>query len=118
MPQINTPLLNLAERALDVATARHSAIANNMANADTPGYHTRDVNFGEQLQQMMEKGESFAGATVASRTVPGLIERPDGNNVNVDRESLLLAQNQLQFDTAVALARSEFKRIQMAIEAQ
>ena len=49
------------------------------------------------------------------REVPGLIDRPDGNNVNIDREGLLMAQNQLQFQTEVALLRSEFSRLQMAI---
>jgi flagellar basal-body rod protein FlgB len=47
--------------------------------------------------------------------VPGLIERPDGNNVSIDRESLLMAQNQLQFQTEVSLLRSEFNRLQLAI---
>jgi len=43
------------------------------------------------------------------------MERPDGNNVSVERESLLLAQTQLQFRTGVELLRSEFRRLQMAI---
>ena len=45
-----------------------------------------------------------------------LIERPDGNNVSVDRESLLLGETQLQFKTAVELMRSEFKTLRTAIE--
>ena len=45
-----------------------------------------------------------------------MLERPDGNNVNLDREGLLLAQTQLQFTTGVALLRSELKRISMAIQ--
>ena len=49
------------------------------------------------------------------REVPGLIDRPDGNNVNIDRESLLMAHNQLQFQTEVAVLRSEFNRLQLAI---
>ncbi len=118
MPQLNTPLLNLAEKALDVASARHSAIANNMANVDTPGYHVRDVSFESELQRMLDAPEGAPGTAVVSRTVPGLVERPDGNNVNIDRESLLLAQTQLQFETAVQVVRSEFKRIQMAIQEQ
>ena len=49
------------------------------------------------------------------REVPGLIERPDGNNVSIDRESLLMAQNQLQFQTEAQLLHSEFNRLQLAI---
>ncbi len=117
MPQINTPLLHLAERALDVATARHTAIANNMANVDTPGYHTRDLDFGSELRRVLQDGDEALGMPVLARRVSGLIERPDGNNVNLDREGLSLAQNQLQFDVAVQVVRAEFKRMQMAIEA-
>ena len=116
MRQLSSPLLNLAERALDVAAARHTAIANNMANVDTPGYHVRDVDFGAELARRMNESEDATGTAVTSRTVPGLIERPDGNNVNVDRESLLLAQNQLQFDAAIQVVRAEFKRMQMAVQ--
>lgn len=118
MLELNTPLLHLSERALDVATARQAVIANNMANIDTPGYRTRDVDFGSELQRALNDSASSVNNTIASRTVPGLIERPDGNNVNMERESLLSAQTQLQFDTAVQVIRSEFKRFQMAIQEQ
>ncbi len=43
------------------------------------------------------------------------MERPDGNNVNVDRESLLLAENQLHFQVAVQFLRAEFRRLSQAI---
>jgi flagellar basal-body rod protein FlgB len=118
MPPLNTPLLNVAERALDVAAARQTTIAGNMANIDTPGYHTRDVDFSVELERLLRDPENGVPVHSASRAVPGLIERPDGNNVNMERESLLSAQTQLQFDTAIQLVRSEFKRMQMAIEAQ
>jgi flagellar basal-body rod protein FlgB len=48
--------------------------------------------------------------------VQGLMERPDGNNVNLDREGLLLAQTQLQFRMGIDLIKDEFHRIQTAIE--
>ena len=118
MPQLTTPLLHIAERALDVATARQAAIANNLANVDTPGYQTRDVNFESELQRQLATPEGTPANLVVSRAVPGLLQRPDGNNVNVDREGLLLAQTQLQFATAVQVIRSEFKRIRMAIQEQ
>jgi flagellar basal-body rod protein FlgB len=112
MPELITPLLNVAERALDVAAARQKTLAQNMANIDTPGYRARDVDFERELQKML------ASAAPVSRVVPGLLERPDGNTVNIDRESLLLAQTQLKFDTAIQVARAEFKRLQMAIQEQ
>lgn len=115
MPELVTGLLNVAERALDVAAARQKVISQNMANVDTPGYHARDVDFGQELRKLLTSGDSLKGNPV-SRVVPGLIERPDGNTVNIDRESLLLAQTQLKFETSVQVARAEFKRLQMAIQ--
>ena len=49
------------------------------------------------------------------REVPGLIARPDGNNVSVDRESLLLSEVQLQFGIAEQLIKSQFKNLRLAI---
>lgn len=117
MPELITPLLNVAERALDVATARQKVIAQNMANVDTPGYRARDVDFSQELRRLLTSGDS-AHLGPASRVVPGLLERPDGNTVNVDRESLLLAQTQLTFAASIQIARAEFKRLQMAIQEQ
>jgi flagellar basal-body rod protein FlgB len=50
-----------------------------------------------------------------ARVVQGLLERPDGNNVSLDRETLLLARTQLGFNTAVQLLRAEFRRLSQAI---
>ena len=47
--------------------------------------------------------------------MPNLLERPDGNNVSVERESLLMAQNQLHFQVAVAFLKAEFHRLSLAI---
>ena len=52
----------------------------------------------------------------ASREVEGLPERPDGNNVNIDRESLLLSQTQLQYQMGVQLIKAEFHKLLTAIK--
>jgi flagellar basal-body rod protein FlgB len=51
-----------------------------------------------------------------SLEVEGLPERPDGNNVNVDRESLLLSQTQLQYQMGVQLIKAEFHKLLTAIK--
>ena len=112
MNLIDTPLLNTLSRALDLTAQRQSLVSQNIANIDTPGYHTRDLDFRQELQRALA-GEDAAEPMV--REVPGLIARPDGNNVSIDRESLLMAQNQLQFQVDVQLLRAEFNRLQLAI---
>jgi len=58
-----------------------------------------------------------ASRPVRLKAVDGLIARPDGNNVSLDREGLNLAEAQLKFKTGVALLRQEYQRILDAIHA-
>ena len=103
----------LLERYLDLASERHQLIVNNMANIDTPGYRTRDMDFRRELQRAMVEGVPPAAPVL--RQVSGLAERPDGNNVSLDRESLLLSEAQIQFRIGVQLIRREFSRLLTAI---
>ena len=129
MSLIDTPLMRSLERVLDLSAYRHQVISTNLANVDTPGYRTRDVReFSGEIEQAMAAddspvagdsgaGPSFTGPsfTPVSHEIPGLLERPDGNNVSVERETLLLAQNQLRFQVAVQFLKAEFHRLSSAI---
>ena len=116
MSLLDTPLIPTLSRALDLTAQRQMLVSQNVANIDTPGYHTRDLDFRQELQRATTTGDDQdTPAVPLVRDVPGLIERPDGNNVSIDRESLLMAQNQLQYQTEVQLLHSEFNRLQLAI---
>jgi flagellar basal-body rod protein FlgB len=116
---LNTPQVEAAARFLDVLAFRNQLIASNMANIDTPGYRTLDINFNQELQRARNEQDASglrdASFSPVARQVRGLMERPDGNNVSLDRESLLLADVQLRYNTAVQLLRAEFHRISSAI---
>jgi len=107
------PMLQLLEGFLGVTSARHQLIVSNMANIDTPGYHTQDIDFRSELHRAMDNGQ--AQLAPVSHSVPGLIRRPDGNDVNLDRESLLLAETQMQYQIGVQIMKSEFHRLLTAI---
>jgi flagellar basal-body rod protein FlgB len=102
------------ERFLQITSNREQTIAANMANVDTPGYRTKDVNF-KQAMMTASNGADGAEFTPVVSKVNGLLERPDGNNVNLDRESLLLAQSQLQYSMGVQLVKSSFHQLLSAI---
>jgi len=114
MPTIDTPMMMQLGRFLDLNAARHTLIVSNMANIDTPGYRTRDINFQAELARATGAMQ-LADFSPAVQRVQGLLERPDGNNVSLEREGLLLAQTQLRFRTGIELLRSEFRRISLAI---
>jgi flagellar basal-body rod protein FlgB len=119
MSMIDTPLMRGLERVLDVSALRHQIIAANLANIDTPGYRTRDLRpFAGEIERAMAGKESSLSEqsfTPVAHEIRGLLERPDGNNVSVERESLLLAQNQLRFQVAVQFMKAEFHRMSLAI---
>ncbi|HTA79237.1 MAG TPA: flagellar basal body rod protein FlgB [Terracidiphilus sp.] len=108
-------MMQLLEGYLKVATDRQQIVASNIANIDTPGFHTRDVNFQSAMQQAMNE-TSNPQAGPAAVEVEGLPERPDGNNVNIDRESMLLGQTQLQYQLGVELIKSQFHDLLSAIK--
>jgi len=110
---MSVQFLQLLEKYLDLASTRHTLVSTNIANIDTPGYRTRDVDFrGELAHFMNDTGTSF---DAVARPVSGLLERPDGNNVSMDREALALSESQVQFQIGVQLIRREFNRLLNAI---
>ena len=113
MNWMETSMLQRVERFLDLASLRQSLISSNIANVDTPGYRTRDIDFEKEMQKAAAAPN--AAPHPAVREISGLVERPDHNNVSIDRETMLLAQTQLQFQTGVALLKQEFKRLVTAI---
>ena len=119
---IDTAMTDALGHFLDVDTARYKLVATNLANVDTPGYHTRDLDFKTELQRAAasdfsgDKGRlQLASSEPVAREVRGLMERPDGNNVSVERESLLLAEAQMKFNLGVQLLKDQFHIISVAI---
>ena len=116
--QIETRLSDQLSRYLDLATSEAKLTAANMANVDTPGYRTVGMDFeGEMRKALSEVDVPAASQPVRISAVDGLIARPDGNNVSIDREGLDLAEAQLRFRTGVALLRVEYQRVMDAIHA-
>ena len=114
MGMVDNAAVERLGRFLDLTAYRASLIAGNMANVDTPGFRTRDIDFRAELRRASGDLEFFP-VTPVGREVQGLNERPDGNNVSLERESLLLAETQLKFRAAVQLLRAEFRRLSTAI---
>jgi flagellar basal-body rod protein FlgB len=112
---MNDSMLDLLQGYMQVATERQQTIAANMANVDTPGYHAHDINFQQAMQNVMDQNGTMH-LEPAVEEVEGLPERPDGNNVNVDRESMLMSETQLQYQIGVQLVKSEFHTLYSAIK--
>jgi len=116
--QVETRLSDQIGRYLDLATSQAKLAEANMANIDTPGYKALGMDFEAEMRGAMEGVDQEVGAKpVRVKATDGLISRPDGNDVSLDRESLNLAEAQLRFKTGVALLRVENQRVMDAIHA-
>lgn len=102
------------ERFLDETNNQAQVVTSNIANVDTPGYKTKDLRFQDLLISADEDSGAAQLSPVVSR-VPGLLQRPDGNNVDLDRESLLLARAQLQYQLGTQLVKARFHQLLSAI---
>ena len=116
--QIETRTSDQIARFLDLASDEAKLTAANMANLDTPGYKALGMDFEAEMRAAMADVEAGRGATpVHVGLEEGLIARPDGNNVSMDRESLNLAEAQLKFKTGVAVLRQQYQMVMDAIHA-
>ncbi len=101
---------NQTEHYMDLLSARQKLVASNIANIDTPGYKTKDIDF--QFEYMsLAKGSSPNVSEVA-----GLVVKNDGNNVSLDREARLLSENALRFNLAANLIHSQLQLVRTAIQ--
>jgi len=110
------PTAQLLTMALDVSTLRQQALAQNIANASTPGYVPYDVHFDGQLDQLRAKlraGERLSAADIP-RTTPQLVSAMSENGVPakiaLDMEAAKLAENALHYQ-AVAKAYSQMSNL-------
>ena len=121
-PIFNSSSMQLAQRFLDAAALRQNAIASNLANLETPGYHRIDVssNFEAQLKASFDSGQLDTAAN--SVISPSLEQdplarsiRPDGNNVDVDKELLALDKNTTNYNYLSDVVTHNIKQLKLAI---
>ena len=122
--------IDVLERSLDITTAKHSVIASNVANVDTPGYKAKKLDFKKALMEAVSLGgegmkrsqdKHFSGQSM--QTSPyAMVEnqlnnalRNDGNNVNIDKEMVELSQNSMMYNMVADLATRQFDKLRYAI---
>ncbi|VVE35146.1 flagellar basal-body rod protein FlgB [Pandoraea cepalis] len=137
--------LRFSQQALAMRAYRQEVISSNIANADTPGYKARDVDFNNALSQAVERGAQQQLATessvslsrtssrhIAGRGVsmappmgsPELLYRVpyqqsiDGNTVELDAERVNFADNAVHYQTGLTVLSSQIKTMLAAITSQ
>ena len=100
------PQADNLQRAMGRTTLRHSLLAENLANLNTPDYKRRDVDFGIALDQEMDR---------ASITTESGNRRLDGNSVDLEQEIMGLAETQLRYETLAEMTSRYFSGLKNVI---
>ncbi|SEJ56353.1 flagellar basal body rod protein FlgB [Demequina mangrovi] len=98
--------------ALDALSLRQRTIADNIANIQTPGYTARKVVFEDALAAAVADGNGTVEATMARSLEP---TREDGNNVNLDTETLSNIDTGLRYQLATRALDGKFTAIRTAM---
>lgn len=98
--------------ALDGLSLRQRSIAENIANINTPGYHAQRVSFEERLRAAVADGTGAAPAEVARSQEP---TRLNGNNVNLDTETLSNVDTVLRYQFATQAIAAQGAAVTTAI---
>ncbi|GAB3630444.1 flagellar basal-body rod protein FlgB [Pandoraea terrae] len=137
--------LRFSQQALSMRAYRQEIISSNIANADTPGYKSRDVDFNSALTQAVERGTQLAQASESSVSLartssrhisgrgvttappmggPELLYRVpnqqsvDGNTVELDSERVNFADNAVHYETGLTVLSGQIKTMLAAITSQ
>jgi len=129
-----TDALNFQSQALTLRSERQRLLASNIANADTPGYVARDMDFAQALREATGAGSRPAALTgsqpghIAAPTgataEPNLLyARPsqtslDNNSVDMDRERAAFADNAVKYEATLRFINGQVKTMLEAIKGQ
>ena len=105
------------ESAIRGAAARQTALASNVANANTPGYQRQDVDFHGALKAAMTSGdtEELEHVGFTSSTDGSAPMQADGNSVDIDVENATLAKNGLEYEALVAVTHARIGILKSAM---
>lgn len=120
--------INVLDKAADASWLRNEALSNNIANATTPNYKRQDVAFESELRKALgdsryQSMDSKVHNAKKSRLRPQVYTdygdysyRLDGNNVDIENENVMLAENQLKYQGLMASINQEFQNLETVIK--
>jgi len=117
-----TPVSSFVEQMLNLTARRQQAIGSNIANLDTPGYHATDLNFDQELSSTLDLSVT-SPAHLSLQDDPSSSHvyqvkssvKPNGNNVDLEREMTELTKNGLQYVTLVQYLNQKLRTLRSSI---
>lgn len=117
-------------KSLDLRSQKQTVLSSNIANAETPGYQSKAIDFERQLARALQLGDTPLKKTNPRHMSPGRqvnmvqadiyndpngVVREDGNTVDRDAEMVKLAENQLMYNASTEIIRKKFGFLKYAI---
>ncbi|MDC9597268.1 flagellar basal body rod protein FlgB [Xenorhabdus anantnagensis] len=125
------------QEALALRSQRQEILSANIANADTPGYQARDIDFADQLEKVMAHGHVSGNGIeltlTSDRHIPGQYEKGlemdllyrvpfqtamDGNTVDMDMERSNFADNSLKYQAELTMMNAQIKSMMSVLQSQ
>jgi flagellar basal-body rod protein FlgB len=104
------------ERALSGSSLRQQAIAQNIANVNTPGYRRQDVDFASALHAAWDQGTAKVESVDPTvQADPSSVMRADGSSVDIDTEAANQAKNGLQYEAISTVMKTRVSILRSAI---
>ncbi|ALQ51768.1 flagellar basal body rod protein FlgB [Nitrosomonas ureae] len=126
--------LNYHHTALSLRVARQELLSSNVANADTPNFKAKDIDFASMLHEKLSSTPSLKKVSLnttslmhINSSVPGLFgdnilyrvplqPSADGNTVDMDMERTRFADNAIKYDASITFLSNELKNISSALQ--
>lgn len=125
---MDIPALSQHEQALKFRAFRNQVLSSNIANADTPNYKARDIEFGDALKTArhetlrMSETSNLHRQAWSTATDPAVMYRTphqsslDGNTVEVDVEQAAFAENALKYRASLAFLDGQIRGLRYALK--
>ncbi len=123
------PVFSKLQQTLDLRLKQHGLVSSNIANANTPGYEAKRINFHKAFSQMMADGpgpsgglrsasgrhlEGSASSAAPIDTIKAQAWSQDGNSVKAEEEMVVLAENNLLYNATVEVLKRRLGMLEYA----
>lgn len=125
---------NFQQQAINILSRRQDVLASNIANADTPGFQARDIDFSQQLKRAVDNtapmkpsvslsmtaNTHMAGKPMRANNDELLYRIPDqpsadGNTVDMDRERINFTDNAMKYQSGLTFLGGDIKKMMAAL---
>lgn len=115
---MNEQIFGIHGAALELRSQRMGVLASNIANAATPGYKARDIDFNAALQSRLDG--SAAGESADAHTLFKVPTMPsmDGNTVELGNEQIAFTENAVAYSATLSFVQGKVNTITRALKGE